>query len=110
MENNNLTSMEEMIEKIESFIATQIHFIQSPTISNTIHYINSNDVCGVLELLKKEAILLLPKEKKQIMDGVEWAVDMINEQEKAIAQDDEDYDFSTHELCSEDYYNVMYKK
>ena len=44
------------------------------------------------------------------MDGVEWAVDMINEQEKAIAQDDEDYDFSTHELCSEDYYNVMYKK
>ena len=98
MENNNRTAMQKLIDIINQYC------IES---SDDIRF---EDECITLGEVKKDALLLLVEEKNQIKNAVQWAVDMINEQEEAIAKDVEGFEPSHHELSSEDYYNLTYKQ
>jgi len=99
MENNkNMTSLQELIKIIDDYIEDS---------EGDIRY---EDECYILNEVKKDALSLLVKEKNQIIKAIEWAVDMINEQEKAIAKDEKDYDPSFHELFPEDYYNAHFNQ
>jgi hypothetical protein len=60
----------------------------------------------ILELFEKAKEM----HKQEIIKAVEWSVDTINEQEKAISKEVNEYEPSFHELSSDDYYNITFKQ
>jgi len=105
------TAMQELIEKIDKLIISTNKVIEQDTNMNAISNAVATSLSKTFSEFKKMAESLLKKEKKQIIDAIQWGVDTINENEKATAKIDKDWQSHyPHELFPEDYYNIFYGK
>jgi hypothetical protein len=106
------TAMQELIEKIEKLIISNDKLIDDIDDTNKGFITNlfATYLSKTFLEFKKMAEPLLEKEKKQIIDAIQWGVDTINENEKATEKIDKYWKSHSHELFPEDYYNINYGK